>query len=88
MTVETLVPDVAVPAPRARPDPSGFLAALDAAGAVFAGADRAEEAFVDGRGGLQEMIVSRAHADVAVSIASAAATRAAQALAQIFNMAI
>ncbi|HXF35303.1 MAG TPA: hypothetical protein VN603_12090 [Candidatus Acidoferrales bacterium] len=88
MTVEPLVPDVAVSAPRAKPDASRFLAALDAAGSVFAAADRSEEAFVEGRGGLQEMIVSRAHADVAISIASAAATRAAQALAQIFNMPI
>jgi len=88
VTVEPLVADVPIAASRPARDSSGFLAALDAAGAVFANADRAEAAFVDGRGGLQEMVVARAHADIAIAIATAAASRAAQALGQIFSMQI
>jgi hypothetical protein len=87
MTVEPLLPDAPVAA-KTPAEPSGFLAALDAAGAVFEAADRAESSFVHGVGGLQEMVVSRAHADVALAIATAAASRAAQALAQILGMPI
>lgn len=87
MTVEPLDPDTPLVQPRSA-EPSGFLAALDAAGAIFERADRAEAAFVAQRGGLQEMVVARAHADVALAIATAAASRAAQALAQIFGMQI
>jgi flagellar hook-basal body complex protein FliE len=86
MTVEPLVPDTPVERHATPANGSGFLAALDAVGAIFANADAAESAFVAGRGGLQEMVVARAHADVAVAIAPAASARIAQALGQIFSI--
>ncbi len=49
-------------------------------------ADRSERAFAAGHGGLQEMVLQRAQADVALSLASAAATRASQALSTILGM--
>jgi flagellar hook-basal body complex protein FliE len=51
-------------------------------------ADTAERAFARGRGGLQEMVLERAQADVALSIASATAARTAQALTTILGMQI
>ncbi len=51
-------------------------------------ADAAERAFAHGRGGLQEMVLERAQADVALSIASATVTRTAQALTTILGMQI
>ena len=38
------------------------------------------------RGGLQEMVLERAQADIALSIASAAASRTAQALTTVLGM--
>ncbi|GAC1302865.1 MAG: hypothetical protein NVSMB19_12480 [Vulcanimicrobiaceae bacterium] len=70
----------------------GFAGALGAAfadtGAALGRADGAERAFAAGHGGLQEMVLERAQADVALSIASAAASRAAQALTTILGMQI
>jgi hypothetical protein len=92
MRVDILVPD-AVPSEVPRispitPSPEGnaFGALVDAAGAVLSGAQRAEDAFAAHRGGLQEMVVARARADVALQIATASAQRAAQALATILGM--
>jgi flagellar hook-basal body complex protein FliE len=87
MRIDVLVPDIApgasAPAP---PDAGAFGALLDAAGAVFARADRAETAFAAHRGGLQEMVVERARADIALQIAATAAQRTAQALQSVFGM--
>lgn len=90
MRVELLVPDVA------RPDgPSGaeragggsaFGALVDAAGAILGRADTAEARFAAHTGGLQEMVVERARADVALQIAAAAAQRAAQGLQTLLGM--
>ena len=93
MIVTPLVPDSAVPtAPPASSAPASagpsFRDTLDAANAVFDRADRAESAFVTGRGGMQEMVVERARADVALSIATTAATRTAQAVSTIMGMQI
>ncbi|MDE2481654.1 MAG: hypothetical protein KGN02_05655 [bacterium] len=92
MKVELLAPDAAPALDRTRPsDPSdaaSFARALDALGAIFDGANRAEDAFAAGAGSLQEAIYERARADVALSIASAAAQRGAQALQSILNMQI
>lgn len=76
--------------------PAPVSASLDFAGAVskafgaaskaLAHADRAEHAFVSGRGGLQEMTLERAQADVALSIASATTTHVAQSLQTILGM--
>ena len=60
--------------------------AFDAAGAAFGRADRAERAFLHGRGGLAEMVVERARADALLSLAAATSTRAAQSLATILGM--
>jgi flagellar hook-basal body complex protein FliE len=86
MRVELLVPDVP-PSSRAASDESHtFVQTLDAIGAVLAGANRAEDAFAAGDGSLQAAVYERARADVALSVATATAQRAAQALQSIFNM--
>jgi flagellar hook-basal body complex protein FliE len=74
----------------AAPSPSGFAEALsraveDAAGKLDAAA-AAERAFAAGRGGLQEMVLARAQADVTLSLAAAAASRTNQALSTILGM--
>jgi flagellar hook-basal body complex protein FliE len=56
--------------------------------AALGRADAAERAFAQGRGGLQEMVLERAQADVTLSIASAATARTAQALTTILGMQI
>jgi flagellar hook-basal body complex protein FliE len=88
MRVDVLVPDTAPPsgpANASRPaDVFGSL--LDAAGAVLDRADRAETAFAAHRGGLQEMVVERARADVALQIAATATQRTAQALQSVLGM--
>jgi hypothetical protein len=61
---------------------------VDAAGAILAGADRAEAAFASHRGGLQEMVVERARADIALQIAATAAQRTAQSLSTLLGMQI
>ncbi len=65
---------------------AALLEALDAAGDVLGRADAAERAFAQGRGGLQEMVLERARADVVLSVASAAASRTAQALTTLLGM--
>jgi hypothetical protein len=88
MRVEPLVPDVA-PAPSAGARPGGAFGDLvDAAGAILAGADAAERAFAAHRGGLQEMVVERARADIALQIAAASAQRVAQGLQTLLGMQI
>jgi flagellar hook-basal body complex protein FliE len=66
---------------------AGALAdAFAAAGTALQRADAAEHAFAHGRGGLQEMVLERAQADVALALASATASRAAQALTTVLGM--
>ena len=82
--------------PAATASPAHASASLDFAGAVskafgaasdaLGRADRAEHAFANGRGGLQEMTLERAQADVALSIASATTTHVAQSLQTILGM--
>lgn len=60
--------------------------ALGSASAALEQADVAEHAFAHGRGGLQEMMVERAQADVALSIATTVASRATQAVSTILGM--
>jgi flagellar hook-basal body complex protein FliE len=84
-------PDTSPDAPQSgAPSQATFAQTLTDALAATAGAleraDGAERAFAAGRGGLQEMMLQRAQADVALSIASAAATRAAQTLTTILGM--
>ncbi|HEX3549171.1 MAG TPA: hypothetical protein VHT53_02280 [Candidatus Elarobacter sp.] len=88
MRVEPLIPDVGAPRAPALPasQSNAFARLVDAAGAILDGADRAEAAFAAHRGGLQEMVVERARADVALQIAAAAAQRTAQSLQAVLGM--
>lgn len=90
MRVELLVPDAPPPrGARAATGPAtAFAQLVDAAGALLEGADRAEAAFAAHRGGLQEMVVERARADIAVQVAATAAQRTAQSLATLLGMQI
>jgi flagellar hook-basal body complex protein FliE len=91
MRIEPIVPDRS-PSPFATGLPnraaSGFAQLVDAAGQALATADGAESAFTQGRGGLQEMVVARAHADIALAVAASGAQRAAQALNTLLGMQI
>lgn len=91
MQVTPLVPDVAPqgPGPNALPSTGGAFGALvDAAGGVLAKADQAERAFAAHRGGLQEMVVERARADIALQIAAASTQRVTQGLQTLLGMQI
>jgi flagellar hook-basal body complex protein FliE len=88
MIVEPLVPDVAAAPPLRSGDASAFTHMLDDLGGVLERAGGAEDAFATGRGDLQAAVYERARADVALSVATAAATRASQALQSILNMAV
>jgi hypothetical protein len=90
MRVDVLIPDG--PAQPRGPESSrdggasAFGRLVDAAGAILTGADRAERAFAAHRGGLQEMVVERARADLALQVAAAAAQRAAQSVSTLLGM--
>jgi flagellar hook-basal body complex protein FliE len=91
MRIEPIVPDRAArPSAGAGPNgaASGFGQLVDAAGRALATADGAEAAFAHGRGGLQEMVVARAQADIALAVAAGGAQRAAQALNTLLGMQI
>jgi hypothetical protein len=91
MRVDVLIPDgpVAPEGPQpAHADANAFARLLDAAGAILSGADRAETAFAAHRGGLQEMVVERARADIALQVAASAAQRAAQSVSTLLGMQI
>jgi hypothetical protein len=87
MRVEPLLPDVAG-GRSARAPSSGFGALLDAAGAALGSAETAEAAFVAHRGGMQEMVVERARADIALQIAASGAQRVTQGLQTLLGMQI
>ena len=89
MNIELLAPDVAPERPSANvPDANAFAKILDDLGSVLGRADRAETAYAHGAGNLGDAIYERARADVALSVATAAAQRTAQALTTIFNLQI
>ena len=91
MRVEALVPDVAPDLPVATPltaSGDAFGALVDAAGGILESADGAERAFAAHRGGLQEMVVERARADIALQIAAASAQRVTQGLQTLLGMQI
>jgi flagellar hook-basal body complex protein FliE len=91
MRITPLVPDIAADAPRAtalRASGNAFGDLVDAAGAVLEKADAAERAFSAHRGGLQEMVVERARADIALQIAAAGAQRITQGLQTLLGMQI
>jgi flagellar hook-basal body complex protein FliE len=85
-----LVPDAPLDA-AANADAStfGFGSLVDALRAGTQQLERAqgaERSFVDGTGGLQEMVFERAKADVIVSIATAASSRVTQSLNSLTQM--
>jgi len=86
--VELLQPDAAPQGTAPSTDPTGFARALDAIGAVLGAATQAEDAYASGAASLQEATYRRAEADVALSVATAAAQRAAQAVQTLLNMQI
>lgn len=89
MKVEALIPDMAprtTAAPRSAGAGDAFAGMLDDLGAVLGKAERAEDAFAAGAGDMQTAIYERARADVALSVATAAAQRTTQALQSILNM--
>jgi flagellar hook-basal body complex protein FliE len=91
MQVAPLIPDIAPDAPSVTPLPSAgnaFGDLVDAASSVLAGADDAERAFAAHRGGLQEMVVERARADIALQIAATSAQRVTQGLQTLLGMQI
>ena len=89
MTVAPIEPDVPL-APQSAPADGefgrAFASALDEASGALERAATAESAFVHGRGGLQELVLERAQADVMLALATAAAQRSAQSLSTIFNL--
>jgi hypothetical protein len=88
MTIAPIEPDVANdPVPSAGGGAGrAFLDAVSSAGAAFDRAAESERAFAHGHGSILAMTLDRAQADVVLSVASAAASRAAQAVSTIFNM--
>lgn len=88
MKVELLSPDAPPSSVGASADTLGFGRALDAIGQVLGDATNAEDAYANGRGSLQDAMYRRAQADVALSIATAAAQRAAQAVQTLLNLQI
>lgn len=67
-------------------DANAFGAALTEVANALEGADAAETAFAQRRGGLQEAVIARAKADVMLQIATTAASRTTQALSSMLNM--
>ncbi|HVA29322.1 MAG TPA: hypothetical protein VNF68_14160 [Candidatus Baltobacteraceae bacterium] len=89
MKVEFLTPDVMPErSPSSVTDASAFAKILDDLAAVLGRADGAETAYAHGAGNLGDAIYERARADVALSVATAAAQRTAQALTTVLNMQI
>ena len=90
VAAQPFVPDLPRAAAPAGVDNAGFAdalaGALDAASGALQRADAAEKVFARGRGGVAEMVVERAQADVLLSIAASAASRATQSLSTLLNM--
>lgn len=93
MTVRPLLPDeaqhVTAPAPLAgESGAAAFFRAVDAAGAIFRDAERAEDAYARGHGTLRDAVYDRTRADVALAVAVAAAQRTTQAVQSVLSMQI
>lgn len=89
MKVELLLPDLPAAPERSNGTGEGvklFAGLAQALGATLERAESAENAFAAGSGSLQAAIYERARADVALSVATAAAGRATQAVQSILNM--
>lgn len=88
MRVELLQPDAPPAVAKPNVDVPAFTRALDGIGAILDRATSAEDSLANGTGSLQAAVYERARADVALSVATAAAQRSAQALTAILNMQI
>lgn len=86
MRVEALLPDVAMAASSPPALPDAFARALDGISGALTDATGAEDAFAAGRGSLQDAAYERARADVAISVATAAAGRATQVVQSLLSM--
>lgn len=86
MRIETIVPDTAPAQSPSNAQTSEFGKILDGLSSILGGAENAEDAFAAGTGDLQTAMYERARADVALSVATAAAQRTAQALQSILTM--
>jgi len=84
--LESDVPKVAAPAHQG--DANAFTAALGTIATALGRADSAENAYAAGTGTLQDAVLERARADIALAIAAAAAQRAATAMQSILNLQI
>jgi flagellar hook-basal body complex protein FliE len=65
---------------------NGLVNAFSGARESLDSAQAAESAFLEGKGGLQEMVFERARADSILQVAQATASRTSQALNQVMNM--
>ena len=83
---DAFAPGGAPPGQAARSFADAFALAFGDASAALQRADASERGFAAGKTGLQEMVLDRAQADVALSLASAAATRMTTALTTILGM--
>lgn len=96
MKVELLLPDTVPPSSGRSPilgsEPrsasGGWAEMLDAFGKALTDANATEDAYANGAGSLQDAMYQRAQADVALSVATAAAQRAAQAVQMLMNLQI
>jgi flagellar hook-basal body complex protein FliE len=89
--VELLHPDLPASPARSNHDreaPELFAGVARALGDTLVRAESAENAFAAGTGSLQAAVYERTRADVALSVATAAAQRATQAIQSIFNMSV
>jgi flagellar hook-basal body complex protein FliE len=84
--VEPLLPDAPPASPPSFAGEADFAHLLDTFGSMLETAQSAEDAFAAGNGSLQDAVYERARADVALSIATAAAGRTAQAISSVMNM--
>ncbi|MHB8179004.1 MAG: flagellar hook-basal body complex protein FliE [Vulcanimicrobiaceae bacterium] len=88
MRVEPLLPDSAPLAPRhAHAELSdAFAHTLDNLAETLHAAEQSEDRFARGTGSLVDSVYERARADVALSVATAAAQRSAQAVSSVLNL--
>jgi flagellar hook-basal body complex protein FliE len=96
MKIELLQPDTVPPSSGRSPilgsEPrsasGGWAEMLDQIGTILTNATQAEDAYASGAGSLQEAMYERAQADISLSVATAAAQRAAQAIQTLMNLQI
>ena len=89
MRVAPLHPDIPAAPVQQAPSPSnGFMKALGEVSNALQRADNAENAYAGAAGSLQDAVLERARADVALAIATSVAQRTATALQSVLNLQI